>query len=91
MVSRRLVGLRIPQDHLAVTGGTKLYRSEREVGVVTSVAGLEGLETVALGYVKTRAAGIGDTVQLGAADGPTVSLEAFPMNPLGGERGAPRG
>lgn len=78
-VARRLVGLRIPADQLVVAGGTKLYRNEGEVGVVTSVAGLEGVETVALGYVKTRAADIGDSVQLGAADGPTVSLNAFPM------------
>jgi folate-binding protein YgfZ len=78
-VARRLVGLRIPQDQLVVAGGTKLYSKEKEAGVVTSVAGLEGVETVALAYVKTRAADIGDRVQLGAADGPTVSLDAFPM------------
>jgi len=78
-VSRRLVGLRIPPDQLAVTGGTKFYRDEKEAGVVTSVAGLEGVQTVALGYVKTRVADSGDSVQLGSADGPTVSLDAFPM------------
>lgn len=78
-VSRRLVGLRIPQDHLVVAGGTKLYRNDKEAGSITTVSGLEGVETVALGYVKTRSADIGDSVQLGAADGPTVSLHAFPM------------
>ncbi len=56
-------------------------RGERRfpAGVVTSVAGLEGVETVALGYVKTRIADIGDSVRLGAVDGPTVTLHAFPI------------
>jgi len=78
-VSRRLVGLRIPEDHLVVAGGTKLYRNEEEAGVVTSVAGLEGAETVALGYVKTRTADVDDSVRLGGVDGPAVTLHAFPM------------
>ena len=78
-VSRRLVGLRIPEAQLVVAGGTKLYRDEKEAGVVTSVAGLEGAETVAIGYVKTRIADIGDSVHLGAVDGPTITLHAFPM------------
>ena len=78
-VSRRLVGLRIPEDQLVVAGGTKLYRDKKEAGVVTSVAGIEGVETVALGYIKTRVAEVDDTVQLGAVDGPGVRLQAFPM------------
>jgi folate-binding protein YgfZ len=78
-VARRLVGLRIPEDRLVVAGRTKLYRNEAEVGVVTSVAKLDGVETVALGYVKTRSAESGDSVQLGALDGPLVTLQAFPM------------
>ena len=77
--ARRLIGLRIPEDQLVVAGGTKFYCDEKEAGVVTSVAGLEGVETVALGYVKTRIADIGDSVRLGAVDGPTVTLHAFPI------------
>jgi len=78
-VSRRLIGLKIPPDHLVVAGGTKLYRNEKEAGLITSIAALEGVETVGLGYIKKRSAEVGDAVQLGAPDGPTTTLQAFPM------------
>ena len=76
-VSRRLVGMVIPADALTVAGETPLYRGDKQAGVITSVAGLKGVETVALGYTKTRIADIGDTVQLGSADGCSVPLHDF--------------
>ena len=80
-VSRRLVGMVIPDDVLVVAGETALFRNNKKAGVITSVAGLEGAETVALGYVKTRVAAAGNTVQLGSADGHTVILHDFPIAP----------
>jgi len=78
-VSRRLVGLRLPGTVPVVSGETRLYRDGKEAGIVTSVAVIEGIESVALGYVKVKTATVGDTVQLGAADGPDIALHAFPM------------
>ncbi|NIM01944.1 MAG: hypothetical protein GTN89_14315 [Acidobacteria bacterium] len=78
-VARRLVGLRIPRGQHLIERGTRLYREDKEAGLLTSVAGLEGVETVALAYIKTRAADVGDTVQLAVPDGPEVLLEAFPL------------
>ena len=78
-VSRRLVGVAIPADALTVAAETPLYRGDKQAGVITSVAGLKGVETVALGYVKTRIADIGDTVQLGSANGCSVLLHDFPI------------
>ena len=64
-----------------VPGESKLFRDGATAGTITSVASIEGLETVALAYVKKRVAGFGDAVQVGAADGPTATLRDFPMTP----------
>ncbi|NIM63919.1 MAG: hypothetical protein GTN89_08360 [Acidobacteria bacterium] len=79
-VSRRLFGLRIPENQPLVTAGTPLYRERQEVGAITTVAGLEGAATVAMAYVKTRSADVGDAVHLGTAGGPAVNLQAFPLS-----------
>ena len=80
-VSRRIVGLTFPADTLVVPGESKLFRDGDAAGTVTSVAAIDGMETAALAYVKKRVAAIGDTVQIGSADGPTATLCDFPMTP----------
>jgi len=80
-VSRCIVGLTLPENLLVVPGESKLFRDGTAAGIVTSVAAIDGMETVALAYVKKRVAAFGDHVQVGADDGPTATLQDFPMTP----------
>lgn len=70
-VSRRLLGLSTDSD---LPAGGELFVDGRKVGIVTSAAG-----SVALCFVKIRAAGPGDDVTIGAS-GPTATLVALPFS-----------
>lgn len=84
-VNRHLRGLRLG-DAAAPAPGTPLLRADtgKEVGRITSVAASPRLgETVALGFVR-REVEPGETVRVGAVDGPAAVVAALPFAGGGG-------
>jgi len=81
-VSRRLMGVELPADTPlpALPPGPVLYRDERPIGQVTSVARISPSRTVALAYVKRRHATAGLEVGLGPEPGaPRARLGELPF------------
>ena len=73
--SKLLVQLGGPGE--APAPGTPLFASGRNVGYVTSAVQSTRLgSAILLGYVKKKLNAVGDTVQIGAADGPDATIRA---------------
>jgi folate-binding Fe-S cluster repair protein YgfZ len=72
-VARRLVGVRLAQT---ASAGAKILSGSLEIGVLTSVANLPALGSIALGYAHRDFTTAGTSVQV---DGQQAAVVGLPM------------
>lgn len=79
-VNRELRGLRLPEELKSLPArGEKLFSGGKEVGHITSAVQSPVFGNIALGFARREVNQVGNTLQLGAADGPAVRIVELPF------------